>query len=290
MRLRVSFLLVVLFFLPFLSCQKIGEDVNPWDIPEEELPSIKSDIRIAVLGDSISTFAGFLASDTQGYQGAAYKSYYPSGDVRKINDTWWYKLCQLLGADINNLCNCSWSGSRVTGNSNSETDASAGCSNRRIADLSVKGFTPDLVICYISCNDWANSVPIGDWSSSDPVPEDGNVSSLREAYALMIHKIRQQYPSSMVVCLTNLDDSKRDKTPGWPSNNTVGVTVEEWNQNIKEISSAFDCITIDLQTCGINYENVSKYTVDGGLHPNSAGMTLIAKKIASDLSPLLEKQ
>ena len=73
------------------------------------------------------------------------------------------------------------------------------------------------------------------------------------------------------------------------SNNSNGVTIEEWNQSIKEISEAFGCLTIDLQDCGINYDNISMFAVDDGLHPNSTGMTLIARKVASDLTPILEE-
>lgn len=244
---------------------------------------------MAIVGDSISTYAGELVSNIDGYQGAKYIAYYPKGDVKKVEDTWWYKLALILGVKYNNICNCSWSGSRVTGDSNSTNNASAGCSTKRISDLSYKGFIPDIVICFISCNDWAADIPIGDWDISAPIPEEGITSTFREAYALMLFKIQQHYPSSKVVCLTILDDKKRDRTLGWPSNNSNGVTIEEWNQSIKEISEAFGCLTIDLQDCGINYDNISMYAVDDGLHPNSTGMTLIARKVASDLTPILEE-
>ena len=287
MRTLPSYIFVLVSFFLFLSCQKMGEDTPESDIQEQEIPSTKSDIHIAIIGDSISTFAGYLASDNEGYQGDAYKTYYPIGDVRKADNTWWYKLSLLLGIDAANICNCSWSGSRVTGNSMSDLNASAGCSNKRISDLSAKGFTPELIVCFISCNDWAGNIPIGKWYAIDPIPPEGIITTFREAYAIMLYKIKASYPSALIVCLTNLDDAKRDSTPGWPSNNASGVSVEEWNQNIREVSEAFGCHIIDLKDCGIDFHNVSRYTVDGGLHPNDAGMTLIARKVASELTLLL---
>jgi lysophospholipase L1-like esterase len=107
---------------------------------------------------------------------------------------------------------------------------------------------------------------------------------MREAFALLFSKIKAQYPDCMIVCLTNLEDPKRDFTPGWPSNNRLGVSTAEWNRAIAELSTHFDCLTVDLQDCGINYENAAKYSVDGGLHPNDAGMTLIAKKVVKELA------
>ena len=202
---------------------------------------------------------------------------------------WWYKVAQALDVSPDSICNCSWSGSRVSGNSTSTASASAGCSTRRIMDLSAKGFIPDIVLCYISCNDWANNIPLGLWTPADGLPKEGTISTSREAYALMITKIREYYPSCLIFCLTNLDDTKRDYTPGWPSNNRRGVSVEDWNKSITELAVALDCQTIDLQDCGINYDNLSHYTVDGGLHPNDVGMSLIADKVTKELSLFIDQ-
>ena len=273
--------------LAFISCQKeeIGV-ISDTLMPQEITDSLKSQLKLAILGDSISSFEGFSPSSINNYKGTKYKSYYPRGDVRKVNNTWWYKVAVSLGMDPGNVSNCSWSGSCVTGNSSSMTNAFAGCSSRRVSDLSYKGI-PDIIICYISCNDWASSVPLGNWSTANGFPADGIISTMREAYALMIHKTKESYPESIIICLTNLDDTKRDKTSGWPSNNSRGVSVEEWNNNIKEIYLALGCYTVDLQDSGIDYYNVSSFTVDNGLHPNDKGMTLIANKVSKEIKAIL---
>ena len=249
--------------------------------------SISRTLKIAIIGDSISSFKGSSPSDLKGYNGVRYKYYYPKGDVYSVESMWWYKVARALSVSIDNVCNCSWSGSRVSGNSASMTSASVGCSTRRIKDLSAKGFEPDIVFCFISCNDWANNVPLGLWTLSDDLPADGVISTSREAYALMIAKIRKYYPSCLIFCLTNLDDIKRDYTPGQPSNNRRGVSVDNWNKSIAELSKSLGCYTIDLQDCGIDYDSLSRFTVDG-LHPNDAGMTLIANKVNEELAKVLE--
>ena len=273
-----------------ISCQKLEAFV--WkDDPQEEIvlpDSVETSLRIAIIGDSISSFAKSAPSDLDGYAGANYKAFYPRGNVKRIENMWWYKVAQAFNIPNDNICNCSWSGSRVSGNSTSTTSASVGCSTKRIMDLASKGFDPDIVFCFISCNDWAGNVPLGLWTYTDGIPPaEGTISTLREAYALMLSKIKVYFPECIIVCLTNLDDPKRDYTPGWPSNNKRGVTVDDWNKSIFEISSAFGCYTINLQDCGINYDNASDYTVDSGLHPNDAGMTLIANKVTTEIANII---
>ena len=284
--------LILIFPILFISCIKAEALVWDLEIPNEGMvlpDSTSTTIKIAIIGDSISSFKGSSPSDASGYVGANYAYYYPKGDVKGLENMWWYKVAKVLDIPIDHVCNCSWSGSRVTGNSLSTTSASAACSTKRITDLSFKGFDPDIVLCFISCNDWANNVPLGNWSDTDSIPPEGVISTAREAYALMICKIKEHYPSCQVFCMTNLDDTKRDYTPGWPSNNRRGVSVGFWNESISELSTALGCYTINLQDCGINYENVSSYTVDGGLHPNDSGMTMIANKVAKELANSLER-
>ena len=285
-----SFLFLVLPLL-LMSCIKAEALVWEIELPEEDIflpDSTASTIRISIIGDSISSFKGSSPSDAEGYEGAKYAFFYPSGDVNRLENIWWYKVAEALNIPIGNINNCSWSGSRVTGNSSSTTNASVGCSTKRIIDLSSKGFDPDIVLCFISCNDWAHDVPLGNWTDVEAIPSDGVISTAREAYALMISKIKELYPLCQIFCLTNLEDSKRDYTPGWPSNNRRGVSVDDWNRSITELSSALGCHTINLQECGITYDNLSLYTVDGGLHPNNTGMTLIAHKVAQELAKALE--
>lgn len=198
-----------------------------------------------------------------------------------------------IGLGINprtQLNNCSWSGSKLRGNTKTTDNAFCACSNKRISDLSLRiNSNPDIVICFISCNDWGGSrgepiLPIGTWKTSDPIPpETDMVTSLREGYAILLNKIHIMYPMARIFCCTILDDISRDTISGWPSNNENNVSTDEWNSNIIEIARAFGCEIINMHECGINYHNIRNLSVDNGLHPNAEGHTLIANKVISEL-------
>lgn len=240
--------------------------------------------KIAIIGDSISTYSGWLPSDISGYSGTSYATYYPHGDVDDVSKTWWYKAMRYLGLNPStDLNNCSWSGSRVSGDSTSTTSASAGCSTRRINDLALRITTPDIVLVFIGCNDWGNEVAVGSWAVTDAVPSEGTKSTFRPAFALMLNKIHVTYPNARVFVCTILDDYKRDEIAGYPPENGNGVVTTQWNDNIKEIAEAFGCDIINMHNCGLTYSNLQSFCVDEGLHPNAAGMDMMARKVASEL-------
>lgn len=241
--------------------------------------------KFAIIGDSISTYNGWLPSDITGYDGATYAVYYPHGNVNAASKTWWYRAIEKLGItpskDTVNVC--AWSASRVTGDSASTTSAYAACSNRRVSDVSIRGWNPDIILIFISCNDWAGDKAVGTWQVSEPVPSDGIIDDMRSAYAIMLNKLHVSYPMARIFCCTILDDFRRDRVEGWPSNNASGISTAQWNQNIKEIADAFGCDIIDMHACGINYSNIASLAVDEGLHPNATGMEMMAQKVASEL-------
>ena len=253
--------------------------------------------KIAIVGDSISTYQGWLPSDVPGFVGTAYATYYPHGNVDRVEKTWWYQMAENLGLDpATAIANTSWSGGVVCGDSTSTTNGKPSCSTKRVSDIAIRGFVPDVIIIFISCNDWYQcglsgySTTLGDWTIKDPIPAEGTVFKFRNAYALMLAKIRQTYPLSRVFCCTILDDYRRDGISdddtdnAWPPNDAAGITIAEWNNNIREIAEAFACDVINIHDCGITYFNIQQsYAVDTGLHPNAAGMTLIAQKVTSEL-------
>lgn len=185
-----------------------------------------------------------------------------------------------------NVTNCSWSGSTVTGAPKGNTSKAA-CSDKRVQDAGRNG-TPDIIFCYIGINDWFRGVSIGDWSAGDPIIDDSGysesdtITSFSDAYALMLYKLKSTYTTSTIYCMTCMDDTRRDVIPGKPSDNKNGVTVAEWNDKIKEIATAMNCGIIDMHECGVNYDTASSYLQDG-LHPNAAGMSLMANYVINAL-------
>jgi len=240
-------------------------------------------LRCAIIGDSISTYSGTMPS--------GYATHYPNGDVNNVKYMWWKITCDVLGMTP---VNCAWSGSKVTG-APKGTTAAAGCSDKRIEDAGRNG-DPDIIIFFISCNDWGHDVPLGTWDIDSAIIDDSEyapsdtISTFRDAYALMLKKAHVAYPHCKLFCCSNLDEIRRDDVgPGEypPINKSIssgGVSNYTWNQNLKEIAEALGASFIDVHDCGINIFNLRDYySDDGDLHPNRAGQELIAQKVISAL-------
>lgn len=233
---------------------------------------------VSIIGDSISTFEGYLADST-------YLKYFPKYDVTSVEQTWWKLMLNKSGMVLHK--NCAWSGSYVTGSSSSTTNASAGCSTKRINDLAKDGIAPDIVICFIGINNLQTSTAgteLGNWKGGT-LPAEGTINTFSEAYALMVSKILKKYPRTEVFLCTLLDTNK----DGWDNDGTSfptnkdSRTLKDYNDTIRFIAEAFGVNVIDVHACGVNWFNLGTLTADG-LHPNAEGMKQIAKKMLAEIS------
>ena len=220
--------------------------------------------KLSILGDSISTFVGYIPAGNACY-------YYGNNcGVPTVNDTWWMKLINALGMvlEVNN----SWSGSQVT--TTWGTD-SAGCMTR----CQQLGEDPDVIIVYMGINDFNREVGLGTYKGEGAVPSV--TTTFREAYAIMLDKMMTAYPDSEIWCAT-LPPCEHNGAKGAPERNDNDVPLLQYNQAIQEIALLFGAKVLDHAQCGMTYENMSIYTGDWdsgseeGLHPNAAGMSLIA--------------
>lgn len=241
----------------------------------------------SILGDSISTFKGCLKSDDRNYTGAAYAYFYPKEYMNDVNKTWWRRMEALTGLSL--LCNCAWSGSQTCGNSLTTNTAAAGCSTRRVTDLSKDGIAPDIIIIFIGINDLrdSNSRQLGTWDGNSEIPaESNNVNKFSDAYALMVKKVMANYPLSEIYCCTILESNNAswdiEKPSEYPCKNSRGNTTDDWNTTIKMVANSLGAKIIDMHACGINFFNITTFTGDR-LHPNTRGAALMAKQAARDL-------
>lgn len=256
--------------------------------------------KVSIIGDSISTFNGYIPT--------GYDYFYPrtgTDFVSSVDNMWWKKLCDETGLSI--LKNCSWSGTCVTNVSTPITTAECASTNARINDLADNGTNPDIVICYIGINDfykisasnasyWCK--PLGDYIAETALsvqPEDEMQSetfyptTFSEAYALMIGKIMATYPLAKVYCCTlpeeNVYNSYHEAyTNGFPVFNKLStpLPLSAYNDRIRVLARNMGASVIDLHDCGITQWNVNSYTQDG-LHPLITGHELIKNKIKSAL-------
>ena len=250
----------------------IDDDGNVLGSPEIYGISKLAGKKVSIIGDSISTYDGYIPS--------GYKTAYPMGDVNSVEKTWWWKLLKLSGMEL--LVNASWSGSVVGGNTKSTNpgwEAWAACSDRRISDIKKGSEMPDFIFCFISTNDWSVGREIGTFNSSEEVDTTSTeITIISKAYALMLYKLRVAYPNAKIYCITAIEGRHANDDTTFPIVNSAGETIYELNEAVTKVARIFGARIIDLQNCGIHFWNVSDYTVDG-MHPNNAGTTLISDYI-----------
>lgn len=203
--------------------------------------------KISILGDSYSTFSGYLDPSTNA-------TWYPDAkkqnDVVKVEQTWWYPLVQELGATIEK--NNSFSGATVctTGYNGANSTYSA-----FISRMNNLGNSPDLIIIMGGTNDSAANSPIGEFKYSGWT--DNDLKSFRPAFAKMLDYLTKNYPDAIILNVIN-SDLKADITNSQTTICTYYMV---------------DC----LQLVNINKQNG---------HPSINGMAAIKKQILDKITAI----
>lgn len=233
--------------------------------------SVYAGKKLSVLGDSISTFTGFVpAGNAVWYTGR-------NNGVSSVDDTWWMKLIKGLGMELS--VNNSWSGSRVT---TTDGNAKSGCDSR----CEALGDAPDVIIVYMGINDFNNGVALGTYDGQGDFP--AVTTGFREAYAVMLHKILTGYPGAEVWVCT-LPSCERTGENTFPEVNGNGVTLDAWNEAIRDLAALFGVHVLEFGKSGLTYQNMNVYMGDyasgEGLHPNAAGHSLLANQAIRQMDP-----
>lgn len=191
----------------------IGWDKNHFGIEEDTIINAKyvegsnpfTNKTVSILGDSISTFNGYIPD--------GYAAFYPyaTADLVDVNQTWWMQVINSLGMKL--LKNNSYSGTYVIPSSNSTS------SDSRLQNLLDGNQIPDVIIIYMGTNDCGT----------------GSVDKAKflEAYKTMLEKIKALCPNSEIYLMTLTpsglcESSKRD----------------EFNQVIKDYSVDYHLIDV----------------------------------------------
>jgi len=253
---------------------------QPWVEISPEFASTYKDKKLAIYGDSISTFAGYIPSGNLTYYTGS------NAGVSSVDDTWWKKAVDAMGIDL--IMNNSWSGRTVS----SYWDGPAGYKQSNIDVLSSNG-TPEVIIVKLGINDFNRNVDLGSFDGTSHWSDDP--SKFSEAYAIMLDRIMTSYPEAKVFCCT-LQQEVRSGFNHNPEVNSNGSSLTEWNERIVKIAKAFGADIIDHASCGITEYNMSEYAGDynsgtgAGLHPNAEGMSLIANKTIEDMDNEIRKR
>ena len=232
---------------------------------------------ISILGDSISTYEGWIPSLNYTYYTGKHCG------VSSVNDTWWKKVINML--DLKLCVNNSWSGSRVTA---TVSAINAGCV-RRCVNLHREGIMPDLIIVYMGINDFDNNIPVGTYDGSQNFPK--TTMTFREAYAIMLKNITTTYPDAEVYVCTLPYSNAAGTSRLNITRNKIGESLYDYNTAIEELADLFQVNVIDLANCGISSDNMQLYLGDyseeseRALHPNKYGHSLIANTVLATIAP-----
>lgn len=148
---------------------------------------------VSILGDSYSTFQGYLQPDTNYVWYNAGKHY--NTDVTAVQQTWWHRLISNRGL---RLCvNNSFSGATICNTGYNKDDYSDRSFCTRLWNL---GF-PDIIFIFGGTNDsWASS-PIGEYKYSGWTKDD--LYSFRPAMAYMLDNTIARYPNTEIYVIIN---------------------------------------------------------------------------------------
>lgn len=239
----------------------------------EESVSLEG-LGISILGDSISTYDGWIPE--------GFNAYYPlDGDLTDVSQTWWMALVDETGMEL--CANDSSSGSTCAGDSLNIDEPSFGCSDGRISLLAgSQGRLPDIIIIYMGTNDLLAGVPIGD-NDGTKLVEEGDIENFSDAYSLILDKMESCYPTAQIYCcnLPPIGDWGTDQ-PFIMFENHLGLTAEDYSDRIRMIAENKGAYVIDLYHCGIEIDNLHEMTMDG-VHFTAAGMECVKAAVMSGL-------
>lgn len=274
----------------------------PADFNDGTVSSTK--LRVSIIGDSISTFKGWISSETVG--GKVCTTHYPNTgnsacDVLSVEDTWWYKLI------YNKMQNAQFEANISSGNTTvvANTTATSYSSqywynwdfNTRLIGLGVGN--PDVVLIHGGTNDLGHISSYGasecligsqpmnstgapdsallqglfdsaDAASTASAAENLDATTFCSAYIKMMQILKVRHPSAKVVCL-------------------IGDCLSAGMQSaVKSIADHYGAKYVDfLSINGFKGTSViGKY--DGGTHPNAAGMEYMASEIYRELGSWIE--
>lgn len=222
--------------------------------------------KISVIGDSISTLAGY---NPEGYSVFYDGANCFAADISGPEDTWWGRVAGYLCGEI--LVNDSYSGSQASKYTGREELFPSACSPKRTGNLHRGAEKPDAVIIYVGTNDWGRGVPL--YESCTAIPEE----SFYGGYKKTVCDVKRNYPSAEIfVCTLMRAYKKNDPSFVFPDR-TGDRSMEEYNDVIRKIAAGQGCVLLDL------YSYKRPYDCIDGAHPSKNGMKTIAELMLREI-------
>lgn len=155
--------------------------------------------RVSILGDSYSTFQGYLTPDTNEIWYFANAHDTLRTDVETVDDTWWHQLIADNGYTLER--NNSYSGSTICYRGYRGEDYKLRSFVNRMDNLG----NPDLILVFGATNDCWAKVPEGRDGDSD-------MYTFRPAMAVLLQSLPKLYPNAEIRFILNdiIDGDIRD--------------------------------------------------------------------------------
>ncbi|MBQ9137714.1 MAG: hypothetical protein IJX65_03650 [Alistipes sp.] len=268
----------------------------PADIPVDTTPQSAMPKRVSVIGDSISTFRGYIPY--------AYSTYYPRADgtFLSVDDMYWYRLIYHHMTNARLERNIAYSGSWVT-NASASVDTYFA---KRFIDQNGVG-NADIVIIHGGTNDWNKNVVelvdgLGIRSNSGPTDEQlaplfttadaattrADIEALNdttfcEAYIKLMKLIIERNPSVKIVCLigdylgSGVQQATHKMAAHFPDNARC--------VDLRAVGGFNDLDNNQAYMPKLYYDATSN---PNQCHPNQKAMAFIAEKIYQELGGWLE--
>jgi hypothetical protein len=161
---------------------------------------MKSIGKVLILGDSYSTFLGYVPT---GFDYWYSEKIHPDNGVQTVDNTWWKKLMDSVDGEL--VLNSSWSGTTVCHTGWRGEDYRHKSFVARLDKLIAEGFFDtnkiDTVLVYGATNDSWIGVPLGEKVHGDVSTEE--LFSFAPAVCYLLDKLREVLPLGRIIYITN---------------------------------------------------------------------------------------
>ncbi len=199
--------------------------------------------RISILGDSISTFKGVTTDDPNTFYGRVMME---KGGFAGVEDTWWMRVITALGGVLER--DNAYAGSCVAEGYGLGRGMS---SHQRVGALG----HPDVILIFGGANDDGFGVPAAEF---------------RNAYGLMLARLRERYPAAEIFCGTLINGRKVLEDEPYFMGEKPGKPLEPFSGIIRACAAAAGAHVVDMARADLLYDAID------GCHPTAGGMAQLA--------------
>lgn len=157
--------------------------------------------KLYILGDSYSTFEGFIPNGYATY----YRSEPNATGLCRVEETWWKQVLSSVNAEL--ILNDSWSGTTICntgyGNTYCPETSFIGRLQKKLESGFFDGNTPDTVLVFGGTNDnWAGS-PLGEIKYENLTDED--LKCVFPALCHLIGMLKENFPKARIIFMLNTE-------------------------------------------------------------------------------------